>query len=70
MPTLLTLNLLLTGRFYSMADEFTAMHATLQVKVFAWSPFDNQLFWFRETFSNQVASSKILGAMATKLVAT
>ena len=23
--------------------------ATLQVKVFAWSPFGNQLFWFRET---------------------
>ena len=22
----------------------------LQVKVFAWSPFGNQLFWFRETF--------------------
>ena len=24
--------------------------ATLQVKVFAWSPFGNQLFWFRESF--------------------
>ena len=24
--------------------------STLQVKVFAWSPFGNQLFWFRETF--------------------
>ena len=23
---------------------------TLQVKVFVWSPFDNQLFWFRDTF--------------------
>ena len=23
---------------------------TLQVKVFAWSPFGNQLFWFRESF--------------------
>ena len=23
---------------------------TLQVKVFAWSPFGNLLFWFRETF--------------------
>ena len=25
-------------------------YATLQVKVFARSPFGNQLFWFRETF--------------------
>ena len=24
--------------------------ATLQVKVFAWLPLGNQLFWFRETF--------------------
>ena len=24
--------------------------ATLQVKVFAWSPFGDQFFWFRETF--------------------
>ena len=44
---------------------------TLQVKVFAQLPFGNQLFWFRETFlANQVGSSKILGAMATKMVAT
>lgn len=43
----------------------------LQVKVFAQLPFGNQLFWFRETFlANQVGSSKILGAMATKMVAT
>ena len=26
------------------------MYATLQVKAFAWSPFGNQLFWFREAF--------------------
>ena len=46
-------------------------NSTLQVKVFAWSPFGNQLFWFRETFfTNQVTSSEILGAMATKMVAT
>ena len=33
-------------------------------KVFAWSPFGNQLVWFRETFlQNQVTSSKILGAI-------
>ena len=43
---------------------------TLQVKVFAQSPIGNQLFWFRETFTDQVASSKILGTMATKMVAT
>ena len=24
--------------------------ATLQVNVFAWSPFGDQFFWFRETF--------------------
>ena len=24
--------------------------STLQVKVYAWSPFGNPLFWFRETF--------------------
>ena len=49
--------------------EFYA--STLQVKVFAWLPFGNQLFWFTETFfTNQVASSKILGAMATKMVTT
>ena len=43
----------------------------LQVKVFARLPFGNQLFWFRDTFlANQVGSSKILGAMATKMVAT
>ena len=47
------------------------MYATLQVKAFAWSPFDNQLFWFREAFFiNQVASYKMLGAMATKMVPT
>ena len=49
--------------------EFYA--STLQVKVFAWSPFGNQLFWFTETFfTNQVTSSKILGAIATKMVST
>ena len=33
--------------------------ATLQVKVFAWSPFGNQLFWFKETFLlSKFASSK------------
>ena len=43
----------------------------LQVKGFAQLPFGNQLFCFRETFlANQVGSSKILGAMATKMVAT
>ena len=26
------------------------MYATLQGKAFAWSPFGNQLFWFREAF--------------------
>ena len=42
-----------------------------QVEVFAWSPFGNQLFWVRETFLQiKVASSKILGAMVTKMVAT
>ena len=44
--------------------------ATLQVKVFAWLPLGNQLFWFRETFKNQVTSSKISGAMVTKMVPT
>ena len=45
--------------------------ATLQVKVFAWSPFGDQFFRFSETFfTNQVASFKILGAVATKMVAT
>ena len=45
--------------------------ATLQVKVFAWSPFGNQLFWFwGDFFTKQVASSEILGAMVTKMVAT
>ena len=49
--------------------EFYA--STRQVKVFAWSPFGNQLFWFTETFfTNQVTSSKILGTMATKMVTT
>ena len=44
---------------------------TLQGKGFAQLPFGNQLFCFRETFlANQVGSSKILGAMATKMVAT
>ena len=39
--------------------------------MFALSSFGNQLFWFRETFFiSQVASSEILGAMATKMVAT
>ena len=47
------------------------MYATLQVKAFAWSPFGNQVFWLREAFfTNQVASCKILGAMATKMVPT
>ena len=47
------------------------MGPTLQVKFFAQSPFGNQLFWFGETFfTNQVAISKILGAMVTKMVAT
>ena len=45
-------------------------YATLQVQVFARLPFGNQLFWFRETFNNQVASCKILAAMATKMVET
>ena len=44
---------------------------TLQVKVFAWLPFGNQLFWFwGDFFTKQVASSEILGAMVTKMVAT
>ena len=44
---------------------------TLKVKVFAWSSFGDQFFWFRETFfTNQVANFKILGAMATKMVTT
>ena len=47
------------------------LQPALQVKIFTWPPFGNQLFWFRKTFStNQVASFKILGAMATNLVAT
>lgn len=34
-------------------------------------PIGNKLFWFKETFFiNQVASSKVLGAMVTKMVAT
>ena len=45
--------------------------STLQVKVFAWLPFGDQFLWFRETFfANQVVGFKILGAMATKMVAT
>ena len=46
--------------------------STLQVKVLAQSasPFENQLFWFRETFFHEVASSKILGTMMTKMVST
>ena len=39
--------------------------------MFARSQFGNQPVWFRETFfTNQVASFKILGAMATKVVTT
>ena len=41
------------------------------MKGFAQLPISHQLFWFRETFFiSQVASSEILGAMATKMVAT
>ena len=47
-----------------LLDDIT--ETTLKVKVFAWSPFGDQFFWFRET-SLQI---KILGTMATKMVAT
>ena len=41
------------------------------MKVLAWSPNGDQFFWFRKTFfPNQVASFKILGAMAAEFVAT
>ena len=34
--------------------------STLQVKFFAWSPFGNQLFWFRETFLQiKIAAPKL-----------
>ena len=36
--------------FFSFYIRHLAYISTLQVKVFAWSPFGNQLFWFRETF--------------------
>ena len=56
---------------YNNKSYTILLSATLQVKVFARSPFGNQLFWFGKTFfTNQVVSCKILGAMATKMVAT
>ena len=42
----------------------------LQVRVFAQSPFGNQLFWFRETFLQIKLPAPNLGATATKMVAT
>ena len=43
----------------------------LQVKVFAWSPFWPPILLVSvDPFTNQVDSFKILGAMATKMVAT
>ena len=44
------------------SNRITEEVATLQVKVFAWSPFGHQ--------ANQVASTKILVTMATKMFAT
>ena len=56
---------------YNNKSYTILLSATLQVKVFARSPFGNQLFWFGKTvFTNQVVSCKMLGAMATKMVAT
>ena len=56
---------------YNNKSYTILLSATLQVKVFARSPFGNQLFWFGKTFfTNQVISCKILGAMATKTVAS
>ena len=50
---------------------FVPHSATLQVKVLARSPFGNQLIWFRETFSQiKSLAPKIIGTMATKMVAT
>ena len=46
--------------------DYLLLETTLKVKVFAWSPFGDQFFWFRDTF----LQFKILGAMATKMVAT
>ena len=59
-------------RYKETLDADHTVCSTLQVKVFAWSP----LFWQPtllvqgDLFTNQVASSKILGAMATKMVPT
>ena len=53
--------------------HFTSIDiTTLQVKVFGWSPFGSQLDLLvqGDFFTNQVASSKILGTMATLIVAT
>ena len=45
--------------------------STLQVKVFAWSPIGNQLFWFRETFLQiKSPASKFYAPVATKMVTT
>ena len=46
--------------------DYLLLETTLKVKVFAWSPFGDQFFWFRDTF----LQFKILGAMGTKMVAT
>ena len=64
-----------TTEYYSVEWSHAEIYckiftATLQVKVFAWSPFGNQLFWFKETFLlSKSPAPKILGAMATKMVA-
>ena len=34
----------------SPSTHMKEVDVTLQVKVFPWSPFGNQLFWVRETF--------------------
>ena len=42
----------------------------LKLKFLLGRQMGTNFFWFRETFPNQVASFKILGAMAAKLIST
>ena len=47
----LSLSLFLTHKsFHKTFTTIQSLFPTLQVKVFAWSPFGNIFFWFRETF--------------------